>query len=123
MTRSFISFSNILSVGGGPTDLSHMFHPLDADLSAITQQMVDMELIHGMPSTSSNKGQRMPTTAAFTLDDRLAKKVVPVDNSATSGNITPSSPGSDLDINTNEATRGGSTFEMVKRKAYLCFYF
>lgn len=94
-----------------------MFHPLDADLSAITKQMVDMELIHAMPSTST--GNKRSTSLAVvpntsTTDERQIRTRIAVDNSATSGNITPSSPGSDIDINTNEATRGGSTFEMVR---------
>lgn len=95
--------------------MSHMFHPLDADLSAITKQMVDMELIHAMPSTSSaSRGQqKLSLVVATPSDDRPVKRIT-VDHSATSGNITPSSPGSDIDINTNEATRGGSTFEMVR---------
>lgn len=98
----FCSFSNILT-GGGANELSHMFLPLDADLSAITQQMVDLELIRALPSSSS---------AVQRSDDRLLLSIGK--RMDQSGNVTPSSPGSDTDINTNEATRGGSTFEMVR---------
>lgn len=82
--------------------------------------MVDLELIHAMPSTSNSKS-RAATKLSFSAisgsgapEDRslgVGRRVS--DQNATSGNITPSSPGSEGDINTNEATRGGSTFEMV----------
>lgn len=74
--------------------------------------MVDLELIHAMPSTSNSRSRTAKlsiSTVGGAPEDR--KRVT--DQSATSGNITPSSPGSEGDINTNEATRGGSTFEMV----------
>lgn len=94
--------------------MSHIFHPLDADLSAITKQMVDLELMHSMPSTSAGfKGQKLSLTGILPASDERSLKKIAVDNSAASGNLTPSSPGSDIDVNTNEATRGGSTFEMV----------
>lgn len=82
--------------------------------------MVDLELIRAMPSTSNSKS-RAATKLSFSAisgsgapEDRslgVGRRVS--DQNATSGNITPSSPGSEGDINTNEATRGGSTFEMV----------
>lgn len=93
-----------------------LFHPLDADLSAITQHMVDLELVRTLPSTSTGAGMKVGKYLATTVEDRSGRRSIGGgDQSATSGNITPSSPGSEADIHTNEATRGGSTFEMVRK--------
>ena len=93
-----------------------MFPPLDADLSAITKQMVDMEMMHAMPSTSSGKHAKPVGICLVATGDKKSGQGNP--GSVPSGNITPSSPGSEADeeINTNEATRGESTFEMVRQE-------
>lgn len=100
-----LCFSNVLG-GGGSVELAQIFPTLDADWNALSKQMVflDHNRVGGYPTESS-----VTATAAAAADDRNSLKL----SVLSSGNATPSSPCSDSEIKTCDATRGGSTFDVV----------
>lgn len=90
-----------MGVLGATSELSQMFPVLDYDLSSVGAQLT-LDQIEGCCSSSKN-------TDTNDISDCNLMNVI----NENSGDTTPISVSSDWEFNTNDATKGSTTNELV----------